>query len=58
MVANQCDNGNGAGPFLIKRTLETQSSDCYVILGWDAEVLQLSLIGGAGSGDLTYEKEY
>ncbi|MEM7440524.1 MAG: DUF1036 domain-containing protein [Pseudomonadota bacterium] len=46
-IADQCDAAGGRpGPFLVRVIPEAyQDPDCYFLLGWDAEFLQLAYAG-------------
>lgn len=56
--ADTCPSAPGLpGPFLIMFAPENYDDPlCYTIEGWDAIVLQLGYVGGAGSGLLSFER--
>lgn len=55
-IVDKCEGSRGVGPVLIKKIPSEQDTYCFVVLGWDAVSLQLSYVGGAGSGDISYER--
>lgn len=58
--ADTCPSAQGLqGPFLLMFAPENYADpSCYTIEGWDAIVLQLGYVGGAGGGLLNFERFY